>query len=185
MPVCKSCSGKGQRYYPDSGPVKETCRTCEGTGEREPKTIVTKARINPLGPKARSKMAQKAEHKMRFLEMVAEASGGQVYVHEMPAAPCQTCGDLIPINEAQFSHKKAAGMGGAGDVGGLVLASNGTWSCACCHGFIEQDIEARDQHQDCEANMENGLKVEFSAPVAERWKVWRSRWFNSKGMVKL
>lgn len=180
MPVCRDCSGKGRRYYPGSGPVKETCRTCEGTGQRDPKPIITKVRPNPLGERKRAKMDQVAEHKMRFLEMVAEASGGQQYIHDMPAAPCQTCQDLTPINLADFSHKKAAGMGGAGDEGGMVQASNGTWSCRCCHRFIEQDIQARDEHQACEANMENGLKVEFSAPVIDRYKLWRRHWYKLK-----
>jgi hypothetical protein len=181
MPICRDCSGHGRRYYPDSGPVKEECRTCEGSGQREPKSIITKARPNPLGDHKRSKMAQVAEHKTRFIEMVAEASGGTQYINDQPAAPCQTCQDLTAINQADFSHKKAAGMGGAGDVGGKVLASNGTYSCRCCHSFIEQDIEARDEHELCAANMENGLKVEFSAPVIERYKAWRIKWMGAWG----
>lgn len=169
-PICKTCSGKGSRYY--GGPAREICRTCEGSGQRQAKTIEV------LGPRGRSKMLQKAEHKMNYVSMVAEAQGRQDYVGGQPAAPCQTCKDLVPINEADFSHKRAAGMGGAGDRGGLVEANNGTYSCRCDHAFIEQDQEARDEHQLSSANIENGLQVEYSAPVWARLDAWRQRWYN-------
>lgn len=182
-PTCRDCSGHGTRYYPGD-PRRQTCWTCGGTGERKPKAIETRTAINPLGDRKRVKMAAVVEHKMNFLAMVAEASGGAEYLGDFPAAPCQTCTDLVAVNMADFSHKKAAGMGGAGDEGGLVLASNGTWSCRCDHAFIEQDQEAREQHRLSPANMENGLKVEFTKEVEERRLDWRRRWHNIPKEVK-
>ena len=173
-PICRDCSGKGQRYY--EGAAREICRTCDGTGERAPKAI------DQIGPRKRSKMLQVAEHKMNYIAMVNEASGTHYYNGDQPAVPCQTCAWLTPINEADFSHKKAAGMGGAGDKGGVVSADNGTYSCRCCHDFIEQDIEARDEHQLSPATIENGLKVEFSEPVLDRALAWRRKWYNLQGV---
>lgn len=179
-PICKDCSGHGTRYYPGD-PRRVTCFTCGGTGERAPKPIAREKAPNPLGDRKRYKMAQVVEHKMNYLAMTAEASGGQEYIDGIPAAPCQIYEDVIPINKADFSHKKAAGMGGAWDQGGQVQASNGTWSCRCCHAFIEQDIEAKSQHEASEATIENGLKVRFSPSVVERWIVWRKRSYNLPG----
>lgn len=123
-------------------------------------------------------MDQVAEHKMNYLAMCAEIAGGQEYIGSIPAAPCQTCQDLIPVNQADFSHKRAAGMGGAGDEGGRVSATNGTYSCRCDHAFIEQDQQARDEHRLSPANIENGLRVEYSPAVTERLKAWRKKWYN-------
>lgn len=169
-PICRDCSGRGTRYY--DTPAREICRTCEGTGQREPKAIEV------IGPRKRSKMLQVSEHKMNYVNMVSEARGMKYFINGDPTAPCQACGDDLTINHADFSHKRAAGMGGAGDRGGLVEASNGTYSCRCCHAFMEQDQEARDEHQLSPATIENGLQVEYSEPVRSRLDAWRRRWYN-------
>lgn len=172
MPICRDCSGKGSRFY--DGPAREICHTCKGSGQRLAKAI------DPLGPRKRSKMLQVAEHKMNYVALIDEAGGPLYYVGDpaVPSVPCQTCQDSVPINESDFSHKKAAGMGGAGDKGGLVEASNGTYSCRCCHDFIEKNMDARAEHQLSPATIENCLKVEFSPAVRARWEAWRRHWFN-------
>lgn len=175
-PVCKTCFGKKWRYFPGD-PTRHFCTDCNGTGRREPKAIARETAPNPLGERKIAKMEQVLQHKLDYLKMVEEARGFSVYVNSQPAAPCQTCQDERPISQADFSHKTAAGMGGAGDVGGIVSADNGTYSCRCCHDFIEQDLEAKNEHKNCAATISNGLQVKFSDEVSARLTFWRRRWY--------
>lgn len=101
------------------------------------------------------------------------------YLKGEEAGKCQTCQTSTLMPWSEFSHKTAAGMGGANDKGGNVQEDNGTYSCKCCHAFIEQDREAFQEHQNSPANISNGLPVYFTAPVKERLQAWRRKWFNN------
>lgn len=179
-PSCKPCSGRGW-IYKKGDPTRHTCEECKGTGRR-PAAAQAKGAPSKLGPRKRAKMMQVASFKMRYLEEAVDPARPD-YVDGCLAAPCQVCGFLTPINRAEFSHKVAAGMGGAGDEGGQVSPKNGTYSCACCHAFIEQDREAFNEHQDSPASCDNVLKVEFTAEAAARHSAWRARWFNAGRLV--
>lgn len=168
MPTCRGCSGTGRKWR---GPEKIDCPDCQGSGERPAKLI------KPIGPRKARKMKDVSEHKQEYLKLCAAVQGHTEYIGGEPAGPCQTCGDLVALNAADFSHKNPAGMGGAGDEGGRVHAGNGTYSCRCCHAFIEQDRQAFTEHQQSPATIANGLKVEFTQATLIRAMTWRLKWF--------
>jgi len=162
---CKKCHGKGWHYGPIGDPVRHQCAVCSGKGQKPAEQVRKEGRIEPLGARKRLKMAQVREMKLAYLRGENEGK-------------CQLCRDSITMDRSDFSHKTAAGMGGAGDKGGQVQEANGTYSCRCCHAFIEQDREAFNEHQASPANISNGLPVYFTAPVKERLKAFRAKWYN-------
>lgn len=116
-------------------------------------------------------MQQVAAIKREYLKH----NGG--WIMNRRAAPCQLCQRWIALGEASdFSHKEPAGMGGAGDKGGIVDPKNGCWSCRCCHDFVEQDKEAHAEMKASPANMADGGYVEFSPAVRLRHRAWIGRW---------
>lgn len=180
LPRCKNCLGRGW-YYQKGDPTRHTCADCQGTGRRPAAQVTKDSRIDPIGPRKRVKMAQVREFKAKYVDEFNDPAAPKL-VDGAVAAPCQTCRDLVGINRSEFSHKVAAGMGGAGDVGGNVSDKNGTYSCSCCHAFIEQDREAFEQHRDSPANISNALPVIFTTPVLWRLNAFRKKWYNNPNL---
>lgn len=177
-PSCKTCNARGW-VYKKGDPTRHTCEDCKGSGKRTREQILAAKDAKPkFGPRKLAKMSDIREFKRDYLEDAIDPAR-PVYIEGAHAVPCQTCRDPVPLHRSEFSHKKAAGMGGAGDEGGRVSNKNGTYSCRCCHGFIEQDRQAKDEHEASPANISNTLTVEFSAEVQERYKIWRGKWFNT------
>ncbi len=118
--------------------------------------------LSPLQRSAKGKLRaqQRLAYKLAYCKDHGEKE------NDLWKAPCQSCGRIIPLTRADFSHKVPAGRGG--DVGGQVQASNGIFSCRPCHDFVEGDATARQELIASTASTESGGIVAWTPTTYRR-----------------
>lgn len=133
-------------------------------------------RLKRRTPKSELKAADRRAAKASYLDRYGYRQGAYF------GADCQSCRLFTPKAVAEFSHKFPAGRGG--DIGGRVQASNGIYSCACCHDLAEADAQIRKELIASDASCAQGDFVEWSEESRKKvitaheksgWLRWRGR----------